>query len=63
MVVGNFHVTNPSRYYMEYWLDWVIYYRTEEEFRNLLKGASSAEINVSYENTSIQMFLHIKKLR
>lgn len=62
MVVGNFHVSNPSRYYMEYWLDWVIYYRTEEEFRNLLKDASSAEINVSYENTSIQMFLHIKKL-
>lgn len=61
MVVGNFHVSNPSRYYMEYWLDWVIYYRTEEEFRNLLRNAPSAEVDVSYETTGAQMFLHVKK--
>ena len=32
MVIGNFFVENPSRYYMEYWHDWKIIYRTEEDF-------------------------------
>jgi extracellular factor (EF) 3-hydroxypalmitic acid methyl ester biosynthesis protein len=62
MVIGNFHVSNPSRYYMEYWLDWVLYYRTEQEFKDLLRDASSAEVDVFFDDTGIQMFLHVKKL-
>ena len=62
LVVGNYHVGNHSKLYMEYWLDWVLYYRTEDEFKALLQDAPEAQINVYYENTGSQMFLHaIKK--
>jgi extracellular factor (EF) 3-hydroxypalmitic acid methyl ester biosynthesis protein len=63
MVVGNFHVSNPSKWYMEYWLDWVLYHRTEAEFINLLKDLPSAKVNVFFEDTGSQMFLHAKKPR
>jgi extracellular factor (EF) 3-hydroxypalmitic acid methyl ester biosynthesis protein len=62
MIAGNFHVSNPSRYYMEYWADWVLYHRTEEEFKALLSKAASAEIDLFFDDTRSQMFLHIKKL-
>jgi len=61
MLIGNFHVSNPSRTYMEYWNDWVIYYRTGEEFVDLLRGVSSMETSISFEDTECQMFLHVKK--
>ncbi len=61
MIIGNFHVSNSSRIYMEYWMDWVLYYRTEEEFLNLLSGDASAQISVFFENTGSQMFLHVTK--
>jgi extracellular factor (EF) 3-hydroxypalmitic acid methyl ester biosynthesis protein len=62
MVIGNFHVSNPSAYYMEYWCDWVLYQRTEEEFKGLLKDNHSADVSVLFENTGSQMFLQIKRL-
>jgi extracellular factor (EF) 3-hydroxypalmitic acid methyl ester biosynthesis protein len=31
IVVGNFHPSNRSRVYMDYWLDWVLFHRTEAE--------------------------------
>jgi len=46
---------------MEYWNDWVIYYRTGEEFVDLLRDAPSAETSISFEDTECQMFLHVKK--
>jgi len=61
MLIGNFHVSNPSRTYMEYWNDWVIYYRTGEEFVDLLRDAPSAETSISFEDTECQIFLHVKK--
>ena len=61
MVIGNFHISNPSRYYMEYWLDWVLYYRTEHEFIDLIKNVTSAKSNVLFEDTGSQMFLHVQK--
>jgi extracellular factor (EF) 3-hydroxypalmitic acid methyl ester biosynthesis protein len=61
MVIGNFHISNSSRIYMEYWLDWVLYYRTEQEFMDLLKGIDGAKATVLFENTGSQMFLHVKK--
>jgi len=60
MIVGNFHVSNPSRVYMEYWGDWAIYYRTEEEFGNLFKRGLGAEKSVTFDETGIQMFLQIR---
>ena len=62
LVIGNFNVTNPSRYYMEYWGDWVLLHRTEEEFRNLFKQTSEANVRVLYDDTGSQMFLDIKKI-
>ena len=61
MLIGNFHVSNPSRCYMEYWLDWVLYYRTEEEFTDLLGKAESAEATVFFEDSGSQMFLQVEK--
>ena len=61
MVIGNFHVSNSSKYYMEYWLDWVLYYRTEDEFMDLMRDISTADVAVSFEDTRSQMFLHVTK--
>ncbi len=61
MVIGNFHVSNPSKYYMDYWCDWVLLHRTEEEFIDLSKDCASAHVSVFFENTGSQMFLHIEK--
>jgi len=61
VVVGNFHVSNPSKYYMQYWGDWVLFHRTEEEFKSLFRNGSGRRISVLYDKTGSQMFLHIKK--
>ncbi|MFC1543163.1 class I SAM-dependent methyltransferase [Candidatus Neomarinimicrobiota bacterium] len=61
MLVGNFHVSNPDRIYMEYWGDWVLYYRTEEEFSNLFRKEMGTECSVTFDETGIQMFLKIRK--
>jgi extracellular factor (EF) 3-hydroxypalmitic acid methyl ester biosynthesis protein len=61
MVIGNFHVSNPSKYFMEYWGDWYLIHRTEEELKNLLLENSSADVSVLFENTGSQMFLDVKK--
>jgi extracellular factor (EF) 3-hydroxypalmitic acid methyl ester biosynthesis protein len=61
MIAGNFHTSNPSKYYMEYWADWVLYHRTQQEFGELLGNAASAEIDISFDDTGSQMFLHVRK--
>jgi extracellular factor (EF) 3-hydroxypalmitic acid methyl ester biosynthesis protein len=61
LIIGNFHVSNPSKYYMEYWVEWVLFHRTEEEFRSMLDSNSPAQTAVLYDDTGSQMFLHIKK--
>ena len=47
-------------YYMEYWLDWVLYYRTEQNLRDLLKNVSTAKTKILFEDNGSQMFLHAK---
>ena len=61
MIIGNFHVSNPSKYYMEYWVDWVLFHRTEKEFKRMLDNISPAETTMLYDDTGSQMFLHMKK--
>lgn len=61
LLIGNFHVSNPSRCYMEYWLDWVLYYRSEEEFLRLVPERAGGRAEVLFEDTKSQMFLHVKK--
>lgn len=62
MVLGNFHASNPSKYYMEYWLDWVLYYRKEKDLKNLLRNIPSAKSDVFFDDTGVQIFLHVKKI-
>jgi extracellular factor (EF) 3-hydroxypalmitic acid methyl ester biosynthesis protein len=61
LLIGNFHINNPNRYYMEYWMDWVVYYRTEEAFADLSNDIQGAESSVFYDETGIQMFLNVRK--
>jgi extracellular factor (EF) 3-hydroxypalmitic acid methyl ester biosynthesis protein len=61
MVVGNFSTSNPSRYYMEYWGDWVLIHRTEKELKRLFSETSSADVRIDYDETGCQMFLVIEK--
>jgi len=61
LVVGNFHVSNSSRYYMQYWGDWVLLHRTEEELKGLFQNNSCGDVSVLFDDTGSQMFLHVKK--
>jgi len=61
LLIGNFHINNPNRYYMEYWMDWVVYYRTEEAFTDLSNDIQGAESSVFYDETGVQMFLNVRK--
>ncbi len=61
MAVGNFSVVNPSRFYMEYWHDWKIIYRTEDDFMRLVDGLPGADVSVKFDATRIQMLLHVRK--
>ncbi|MBI3396253.1 MAG: class I SAM-dependent methyltransferase [Spirochaetia bacterium] len=59
IIVGNFHRANPDRTFMEYWLDWVLYYRTEEEMAELAASIPKASLRVFFEETGCQMFLEL----
>jgi extracellular factor (EF) 3-hydroxypalmitic acid methyl ester biosynthesis protein len=61
MVIGNFHVVNQSKHFLNYWLDWNLYHRCEKEFLMLSKTIPTSEASIFFENTGNQMFLEIKK--
>lgn len=61
LLIGNFHQNNPSRIYMEYWMDWVIYYRDEAEFLELASELPGADATLTAEETGSQMFLQVRK--
>jgi extracellular factor (EF) 3-hydroxypalmitic acid methyl ester biosynthesis protein len=61
LLIGNYHVENPSRLYMEYWADWVLFLRTEEAFRALAAGLPGARVSLELEGTRCQMFLRVEK--
>lgn len=61
MAIGNFHESNPSRYYMDYWLDWPIIYRTEASFTALAESLDGAETWIEFDDTGVQMMLRIRK--
>jgi hypothetical protein len=46
---------------MEYWLDWVLYYRSEEDFLRLVPEGFRKQAQVLFEDTRSQMFLHVVK--
>lgn len=61
LIVGNFHVGNPSRLYMDYWMDWALVYRTEDEMYDLVAGLDGAAATIDFEDTRSQMFLRVRK--
>ncbi len=61
LVIGNFNVSNPSRYYMAYWGDWALIHRTEDEFRSLFPETQEASVRHFYDETGCQMFMAINK--
>lgn len=62
LILGNYHVNNETRKYMEYIMDWVLYYRDEESMLELLEdipeGFSSL---VGFDDSGTQMFLRVEK--
>lgn len=62
LILGNYHVENETRKYMEYIMDWVLYYRDEESMLELLEdipeGFSS---EVGFDDSGTQMFLRVEK--
>jgi extracellular factor (EF) 3-hydroxypalmitic acid methyl ester biosynthesis protein len=61
LVVGNYHVRNPTRLYMDYWMDWVLYYRTDASFLSLADALPARNARVTYDATGSQMFLHLDR--
>lgn len=61
MVIGNFSDRNPTRTFMEYWLDWRIIHRSREELTDLQSNLSDACADVSFDETGIQMLLEVAK--
>jgi len=61
LVIGNFHVSNPSKAFMEYWGDWYLIHRTEKELKELLKSPNPSAVSIIFEETRSQMFLVAKK--
>ncbi len=61
LIVGNFHISNTSRVYMEYWNDWVLCHRSEDDMLDMTKDLSTAEKSVVFEDTRSQMFLRVRK--
>ncbi len=61
IVVGNYHARNPSRLYMEYWLDWRLYHRTEATFLELAEGLPACRREVTFDATGCQMFLTLER--
>jgi extracellular factor (EF) 3-hydroxypalmitic acid methyl ester biosynthesis protein len=61
LLVGNFHPGCASRTYLDYWCDWSLNYRTEEEFRALADGLEGASATLTFEETRSQMFLRLER--
>lgn len=63
IAVGNFHVSSPSRYYMDYWLDWSIVYRSEHDMLDLVTKESIQDATVLFDDSKVQMILRATKER
>jgi extracellular factor (EF) 3-hydroxypalmitic acid methyl ester biosynthesis protein len=61
LLVGNYHHSNTSRWFMEYWHDWVLFYRDEEEFSSLIEADDVEKQEILFESTDSQMFLVVIK--
>jgi extracellular factor (EF) 3-hydroxypalmitic acid methyl ester biosynthesis protein len=60
LLVGNYHVDNPGRVYMDYWMDWPLYYRTEQSMLELAAGLGG-RATVTLDQTRCQLFLRLER--
>ncbi len=61
LIVGNYHVDNETRLYMDYWMDWPLFYRTEESFLDLAKDLPAENVSIEFDDTRCQMFLRLDR--
>jgi extracellular factor (EF) 3-hydroxypalmitic acid methyl ester biosynthesis protein len=61
LLVGNYHPANPTRTYMEYWMDWVLCYRSEDELMALARSLPGAQCSLSFEAAKCQLFLEVRR--
>ena len=61
IVVGNYHASNPSRVYMEYWGDWRLIYRTEQAMFEMAAELPGAQAALEIDPSGCQMFLKVDK--
>jgi extracellular factor (EF) 3-hydroxypalmitic acid methyl ester biosynthesis protein len=62
MIIGNFSTDNPSRNMMEFFGDWYLHHRSEEELLHLAlqAGIDKKNIHIGKEAEGVNLFLHIK---
>ncbi|MCX7999034.1 MAG: class I SAM-dependent methyltransferase [Leptospiraceae bacterium] len=62
LVIGNYHEKNETRKYMEYVMDWVLYYRDEHDMLELTENlVAPSSVNIEFEDSGNQMFMKIIK--
>jgi extracellular factor (EF) 3-hydroxypalmitic acid methyl ester biosynthesis protein len=63
VIVGNFHISNPDRPWMEWCGDWHLIHRDEGDMRSICNraGVPADSIRFHYESTGINMFLRLAK--
>ena len=63
LAIGNVASSNPSRYFMEYCLDWFLIHRSREDLLSFAHALSptAARAEVDAEPSGVNLFLHIWK--
>lgn len=59
LIIGNFHKDCPDRTFMDYWCDWVLYYRSKEEMLAFAGDCDATIKKVLLDSTGCQMFLQV----
>jgi hypothetical protein len=63
LVIGNIALQNPTRYFMEYGLDWVLVHRSAQDLLDLAQDLSPAptRVQVDAEPSGVNLFLHVTR--
>ncbi|MCP4138212.1 MAG: class I SAM-dependent methyltransferase [bacterium] len=61
MLLANYHKQTHNRWFLPYWLDWVLYYREEEDMKDLLRDIEVEDVSITYDESGCQMFLSARK--
>ena len=61
LLIANMNDTKPFRNFIEFILDWQLIYRDSREIFSLVPERCRAATRVIQEDTSVNLFLHIRK--